>query len=672
MAKAGVNIPIVSDWNSKGVQAAVRDFKKLETTSQKVSFAMKKALVPATAAVAGLSAAAVVATKAAVEDAKQQDELARQLKATTDATDAQVAAVEDYIAQTEMAAAVSDTELRPAFANLVRATGDVTEAQKLMTLALDVAAGTGKDLETVSEALQEAYQGEVGPLKELDRSLTDMIASGADAETVMGQLADTFGGAAKANTETVAGRFELMDIQIQNAKESIGLALLPILEKLLPVLEDVATFVSENTDLIVALGAVIGTVAGIVIAYNAAMTVYAAVTGIASAATAVFNAVMAANPIVLVAIAVAAFIVALVALEKKFGIITKVVEGAKIAFDKLSDAVKWLAGKFVDFINTLIDVANKIPFVEIGKLNNIFEDQTEYVEAATGAVAMMKTPLQEIRTAFQNAADEAARANIEYETAQQMMDDLHPSADDLTDAMNRQWEAVALANIEYETAQQLMDELHPTEDDVTAAIQRMNDAMDKHIRKQQYLNDQNTDLIDTFDQLFDRFDNRRIVQDFADAIDDAREAVREYGGNSLEAIEATEDMYIALGRVIDELDNIPATKQLELKAELDQGMYNEVLLQLQYLQRLADLDLDPAFAQSPFFMHDDRLQTSMTGAQPLTTDYRNAAAMVGGSTTINVYPPAGTDEQGVARAIERESRKRGASIGTFTGNTTRI
>lgn len=660
-----INVPIVSEFEPKGIKKAVKEFKRLEKTSDKVAFAMKKAFVPATAAVAGLGAAAVVATKAAVEDAKQQDELARQLKVTTDATDAQVAAVEDYIAQTEMAAAVSDTELRPAFANLVRATGDVTEAQKLMTLALDVAAGTGKDLETVSEALQEAYKGEVGPLKELDRSLTDLISTGADADVVMGQLADTFGGAAAANTETVAGRFELMDIQIQNAKESIGLALLPILEKLLPVLEDVATFVSENTDLIVALGAVIGTVAGIVIAYNAAMTVYAAVTGIASAATAVFNAVMAANPIVLVAMAVAAFIVALVALEKKFGVITKVVEGAKIAFDKLSDAVKWLAGKFVDFINTLIDVANKIPFVSIEKLNNIFEDQTEYVEAATGAVAMMKTPLQEIRTAFQNAADEAARGNMEYETAQKMMDDLRPSADDLTDAMNRQWEAVALANIEYETAQQLMDELHPTEDDVTAAIQRMNDAMDKHIRKQEIINGQNTDLIDTFDRLFDRFDNRRIVQDFSDAIDDAREAISKYGDKSVEAIKANEDLYIALGRVINELDNIPATTQLQLIAQLDQGQYDEVLQKLLDLQKLADLGFKP-IGETPFMEQGRGLNAP---AQEITTDYRNAAAMVGGSPmVVNYYAPAGQDADEAINTLQRGGRRVGTLNVPVSGN----
>ena len=200
-----INVPIVSEFAPDGVKKAMKEIERLEKTSEKVSFAMKKAFLPATAAVAGLAAAATVATKAAIDDQKQQDELARHLQITTGATQEQVAAVEDYIAKTETAAAVSDSELRPAFANLVRATGSVTEAQDLMNLALDVAAGTGRDLESVSEALQEAYQGEVGPLKELDRSLTDMIASGADADEVMGQLAETFGGAAAANTHWRTG-----------------------------------------------------------------------------------------------------------------------------------------------------------------------------------------------------------------------------------------------------------------------------------------------------------------------------------------------------------------------------------------------------------------------------------------------------------------------------------
>jgi len=630
-----INVPIVSEFAPDGVKKAMKEFQRLEKTSEKVSFAMKKAFLPATAAVAGLAAAATVATKAAIDDQKQQDELARQLQITTGATQEQVAAVEDYIAKTETAAAVSDSELRPAFANLVRATGSVTEAQDLMNLALDVAAGTGRDLESVSEALQEAYQGEVGPLKELDRSLTDMIASGADADEVMGQLAETFGGAAARNTETVAGRFELMQIQIQNAQESIGLALLPILEKLLPILEDVATFVAENTDLFIAIGAAVATVAGIVIAYNTALKLYAVAQGIATAATAVFNAVLAANPIVLIVLAIAGLVATLIVLEKKFGVVTKVIEAVKIAFDAVSDAVTWLAGKFVDFINTLIDVANKIPFVDIGKLTNVFEEQAEVVEKQV-------TPAIE---GYADAELEVAEAIAEAAYQQQ------------------------LANLDYEEAERLMDELHPTLDDVEAAIGRTNDAMARHHEAQQFISDMNTDLIDEFTLLFDQFSNDEAIERFSDAILEAAGAVEEYGAQSREAEEASRDVYRELGNVIDQLDNIPATKQLELIALLDQGEYDAVLAQLEVLNAIANTALTTLSAAEI---------AAAAGMVMPVSGYESLAAPVssidigggasgrfgqtpmGSPMNVVVNMPAGSDGDAVVRSLQDYARKNGA------------
>jgi len=630
-----INVPIVSEFAPEGVKKAMKEFQRLEKTSEKVSFAMKKAFLPATAAVAGLAAAATVATKAAIDDQKQQDELARQLQITTGATQEQVAAVEDYIAKTETAAAVSDSELRPAFANLVRATGSVTEAQDLMNLALDVAAGTGRDLESVSEALQEAYQGEVGPLKELDRSLTDMIASGADADEVMGQLAETFGGAAARNTETVAGRFELMQIQIQNAQESIGLALLPILEKLLPILEDVATFVAENTDLFIAIGAAVATVAGIVIAYNTALKLYAVAQGIATAATAVFNAVLAANPIVLIVLAIAGLVATLIVLEKKFGVVTKVIEAVKIAFDAVSDAVTWLAGKFVDFINTLIDVANKIPFVSIDKLTNVFEEQAKIVEDEV-------TPAIE---GYAEAELEVAEAIAEAAYQQQ------------------------LANLDYEEAERLMDELHPTLDDVTAAIGRTNDAMARHHEAQQFISDMNTDLIDEFNYLFGIFDNDEAVDNFSDAILDAAEAVREYGEGSREAQEASRDIYRELGKVIDQLDNIPATKQLELIALLDQGEYDAVLAQLEVLNAIANTALTTLTAAE--IAAAAGMVMPRTGFESLASPVssidigggasgRFGQTPMGSPMNVVVNMPAGSDGDAVVRSLQDYARKNGA------------
>ena len=632
-----IKVPILSEWNPKGLDRAKADFQKLEKTSEKVGFAMKKAFLPATAALGALTAAASASLKAAVEDAAQQEELARQIQAVTGATDEAVAANEAFIAQMELTVAVSDAQLRPALGNLVRATGNVTEAQELLGIALDISAATGKDLNTVSEALSKAYQGETSSLKRLDPSLTAVIKSGADFNEIGEKLADTFGGAAAEAANTAEGRFKRMQIQIDNAQESIGYALLPILEKLIPILESVATFVGDNTELIIAFGAAVGVAAGIIVAYNTALKLKTAALGIAKAAQFLFNKTMEANPAVRIAMIILTLVGVLFALEKKFGVVTKLLEAGKIVMDKLGDAARWLAGKFVDFINTLIDVANKIPFVNIEKLNNVFEEQAVIIE------------------------DELVPAIEGYGEAELEL------AEMIAEAAYQQ----QLANIDYSEAEKLMSELHPTQDEVRDAIERMNRQMDRHIDNQERINNLNTDLIDTFDKLFDRFDNRRAVQDFSDAIDEARTAIDEFGEGSREAIEASEEMYIALGQVINELDNIPATKQLKLLAELDQGMYDEVVAQLQYLQLLADLDMTVLEAASPFFMNPvDVAPASALPATP-SSEFANFAGFTGGS-TVNIYMPAGTDSEEVSKAIQKATRDKGAVLATTTGNNTRI
>ena len=152
-----ISIPVISDFNSKGIDSAIREFKKLETAGEKAQFAIKKAAVPAAAALAGLGIIAVDAVKAFMEDDKAAQILATSLKNTTGATDAQIASVEKFITQTSIAAAVSDDELRPALEKLVRGTGDVTKAQDLLSLALDISAGTRKDLGAGSDALSKAF-----------------------------------------------------------------------------------------------------------------------------------------------------------------------------------------------------------------------------------------------------------------------------------------------------------------------------------------------------------------------------------------------------------------------------------------------------------------------------------------------------------------------------------
>ena len=107
---SAISIPIISDFNGKGIDKAIREFKKLETSGQKASFAIKKAALPAAAAIGGLAVVAFDAVKAFMEDDKAAQLLATSLRNTTGATDAQIASVEKFITKTSIAAAVSDDE----------------------------------------------------------------------------------------------------------------------------------------------------------------------------------------------------------------------------------------------------------------------------------------------------------------------------------------------------------------------------------------------------------------------------------------------------------------------------------------------------------------------------------------------------------------------------------
>jgi hypothetical protein len=169
--------------------------------------------------------------KAAIEDEKAQKSLALTLKNTTKATDAQIKATEDFIDKTARATGITDDKLRPSLDRLVRSTQDITKAQQLQTLALDIAAGTGKDLASVSEALAKTYDGNFGALKRLGVPLDENIIKTKDFDGAVKSLSETFAGQADAAANTFSGRMERLSVAVGEAKEQLGFALLPILEK---------------------------------------------------------------------------------------------------------------------------------------------------------------------------------------------------------------------------------------------------------------------------------------------------------------------------------------------------------------------------------------------------------------------------------------------------------
>ena len=355
----GILLPIISEFDSKGIDKAVKEFQALEGVGAKTGFALKKAALPAAAAIAGLGAALGSATQAAMEDAAAQEQLAGVIRRSTlDATQDALDVNEKWISSLSRATATADDALRPALATLVQSTGDLTLGQELLQQALDISASTGKDLGTVTDALSKAYNGNMKGLKGLDASLIPLIKDGADFDTVMQALAATTGGAASDAANTAAGRMANMKIQFDEAKESIGAALLPVMQKLLDALLPLAYWAQENTRLILIFAGVIGGLSVAVLAANAAMKIYQATLVIVKIAQAALNFVMSANPIGLVVLAIAGLIAAFVLLEKRFGLVTEALRIIGNVFEVfLIDPIRTLLG----LIGKLISALGKIP-----------------------------------------------------------------------------------------------------------------------------------------------------------------------------------------------------------------------------------------------------------------------------------------------------------------------
>jgi hypothetical protein len=222
------------DELKKGVKGAQNE---VEGFGSKVGDFAKKA--GAAFAVAGAAAAAyagvllVDGVKSAIEDEAAQAKLATTLKNVTNATDNQIKAVEDYITQTALANGITDDQLRPSLDRLIRSTKDATKAQELQSLALDIAAGTGKDLKTVSEALGKAYDGNLGALKKLGVGIDESIIKSKDFDAAAAALAKTFEGQASQQAETFQGKMARLTVAFDEAKETVGSYVLDALTPLL-------------------------------------------------------------------------------------------------------------------------------------------------------------------------------------------------------------------------------------------------------------------------------------------------------------------------------------------------------------------------------------------------------------------------------------------------------
>ena len=334
-----INIPIISEFDGTGVKKAVKQFQQLETVGEKAQFAIKKAAIPAAAAIGGLAIALGDATQAAMEDQAEQANLALILKNTTGASEAQVAAIEDQISAMSRASGIADTDYRTALEALTLGTKDTKKAMEDMNLVMDISTATGQNSTTVAEALAKAYEGNFKALKTLSPEIKAMVDEGKPLDEIMQALGETFGGAVSTKAETAAGKMAILKNSIGETKESIGAALLPVVEKILPILQKFADWAQDNPDAFVAIAGAIALVAAAVVATNIAM---------------------ALNPFSLIAIGIGLLVAGLVIAYNKFEWFR---DGVKTIVNTITGFFEGMVNAAVTAVNLIIKAYNSIPIL---------------------------------------------------------------------------------------------------------------------------------------------------------------------------------------------------------------------------------------------------------------------------------------------------------------------
>ena len=276
MATKGIGRPLTillqadTTGFAKGLQQA-------ETKLGNLSKSVNKAAGIATVALAGLGAAALDFAKAAAEDQKSATLLEKSLQDLTGATDAQVKSVEDYITATSLAVGVADDELRPAFTRLLRSTDDIAKSQELLNLALDISAATGKPLEAIVNGLGKAYDGSTTALGKLGLGIDKATLASGDFALIQAEIEKKVGGTAKTVAGTASGSFARLTVSIDEAKESIGVGLLPTVVLLTDQLVKFIPTIQENSGNIVKFGIVVAGLSAAIIGLKFALSAVNAV-----------------------------------------------------------------------------------------------------------------------------------------------------------------------------------------------------------------------------------------------------------------------------------------------------------------------------------------------------------------------------------------------------------
>jgi len=355
-----IQIPIVSEFNNAGLKKAQREFQKLEKTSQKVGFALKKAFVPATAALGGLAVAGakmVAAGEQAATANARIEQIATSMGLFGNETETVTNRLVKLANEQARLTGVNQNTIKESqallltFKDIASSADEVGGAfDRATQLTLDMASAGFGSVTDNAKQLGKALNDPIAGLTALRRSgiqftkaqqdqIRTLVESGnvLEAQTmILEEIENQVGGTAAATANST----DKMKVAFSQASESIGMALLPAVEALVPILIKFSEFAAENRDVIIAVGAAIGALSAVIVVANFGMKIYTATTAIATAAQWAFNTAVGA--IALPIVAVVAFTAALVALERASDKASRTFRILLPGINGISDGISWL------------------------------------------------------------------------------------------------------------------------------------------------------------------------------------------------------------------------------------------------------------------------------------------------------------------------------------------
>jgi len=445
-----IQIPIVSEFNNAGLKKAQREFQKLEKTSQKVGFALKKAFVPATAALGGLAVAGakmVAAGEQAATANARIEQIATSMGLFGNETQVVTNRLVDLANEQARLTGVNQNTIKESqallltFKDIASSADEVGGAfDRATQLTLDMASAGFGSVTDNAKQLGKALNDPIAGLTALRRSgiqftkaqqdqIRTLVESGnvLEAQTmILEEIENQVGGTAAATANST----DKMKVAFSQASESIGMALLPAVEALLPIVIKFADWASQNTEIVIALAAAIGGLSAAIVVANFAMKAWAAAQAIATAAQWAFNAALTANPIGIVVVAVAALVAGLVLLYRRFETVRNIVKALLAPLKAAADGLGWLAKK-------LGIVGDEIQ-----------ENFTPSVDEARKQAGDMYASVREASTGLEDLEDTSDSAAV--------------AQDELARSVNAVYEEVKKVNPQFERMLKLLD----LEDDV--------------------------------------------------------------------------------------------------------------------------------------------------------------------------------------------------------------